>query len=130
MRRGFSIVLMLILGLVPLSAFIDGSEDTNLPACCRRHGAHHCSAVVHMAAVRVKIEAGSTPVLAAPLTCPDYPGAATAFSTPLSALTVSVQSATILTVQARVAPRTPETPSSRHDAAQSERGPPSSYIPG
>jgi hypothetical protein len=89
MRRGFSIFLILFFGLGPLSAFVDGSEDANLPPCCRRHGAHHCAMAMRMAAMMAKIESGSTPVLTAPLTCPSYPGPSAAILMPAHALTAA-----------------------------------------
>jgi hypothetical protein len=45
MRRVLSLVLLLVFGL-PVVAPAFGSEanaQTNLPACCRRDGAHHCT---------------------------------------------------------------------------------------
>jgi hypothetical protein len=82
MRRGFSIFLILLFGLGPLSSLIDGSEDANLPACCRRHGAHHC-AILGMAA---QAQSGQSPLVSAPMTCPSYPGAIALLSTPGEAL--------------------------------------------
>jgi len=83
MRRGFSIFLILFFGLGPLSATIPGSEDINLPPCCRRHGAHHCAMAMRMAAMMARIESGATPAFSAPLTCPYYPGpGATITTTP------------------------------------------------
>jgi hypothetical protein len=40
MRRVFPILLILVFSLGPLSPTLGASEDTRLPACCRRHGAH------------------------------------------------------------------------------------------
>lgn len=44
MRRAFSTLLLLALS-VPVVAppFISADSDSALPACCRRHGAHHCA---------------------------------------------------------------------------------------
>jgi hypothetical protein len=44
MRRVLAILLMLAFGLpliAPALAF--GPDDSQLPACCRRNGAHHCA---------------------------------------------------------------------------------------
>ncbi|HEY1767752.1 MAG TPA: hypothetical protein VGG26_08855 [Terracidiphilus sp.] len=82
MRRSFSILLILFFGLGPLSATIEGSDDANLPACCRRHGAHHCAASMAMAPA----QPGSQPAVSAPLTCPYYPGAAAALTGAVFAL--------------------------------------------
>jgi len=84
MRRGFSIFLILFFGLGPLSAFVDGSEDASLPACCRRHGAHHCAMAMQMA-VMARI-ADPQPSFTAPLTCPYYPGPSMTILMPAHAL--------------------------------------------
>jgi hypothetical protein len=50
--------------------------DSQLPACCRRHGKHHCS--MRMAdMMRMMAAANSAPALEAP-PCPFYPAPATA----------------------------------------------------
>lgn len=64
MRRFVSILFLLLCTLGPLSAVLPGSEDSQLPACCRRHGAHHCS----MAAE----QASDGHALAAPTHCPQF----------------------------------------------------------
>src|SRR4051812_44110545 len=43
MRRALSILLVLLFGAGPLSFAFSLSDDISLPACCRRHGAHHCA---------------------------------------------------------------------------------------
>jgi hypothetical protein len=85
MRRGFSIFLILMFALGPLSSLIDGSEDANLPACCRRHGAHHCA----MAAMAAQTQTDDAPAVSAPMTCPSYPGSVALLSTPAQALAAS-----------------------------------------
>ena len=122
MRRGFSIVLILVFGFMPLSALVDGSEDASLPACCRRHGTHHCS--MNVAAMRAMMERGSAPAFANPLTCPYYPGAATAFWTPPAALTVLMPGARAALVQMSVAPASHVAPLSEPSRAHAGRGPP------
>ncbi len=84
MRRGFSIFLILLFGLGPLSAFVDGSEDASLPACCRRNGAHHCAMAMQMAAM-ARIP-DPHPAFSAPLTCPYYPGPSMTILMPSHAL--------------------------------------------
>lgn len=88
MRRGFSIFLIVLFGLGPLSALVDGSEDASLPPCCRRHGAHHCAMAMQMAATARIID--PHPAFSAPLTCPYYPGPVLAILIPQNALAVSV----------------------------------------
>lgn len=89
MRRGFSIFLILFFGFGPLSALVDGSEDTNLPPCCRRHGAHHCAAAMQNAAMMAQTPPDPRPGYSAPLTCPYYPGATIALLTPAHAMTTA-----------------------------------------
>jgi len=71
MRRAFSILFVLLFSLGPLAVAIDG-DDASLPACCRRHGAHHCA--MSSAAPPQSNQAGSQiPSLTAPLHCPMFP---------------------------------------------------------
>jgi hypothetical protein len=88
MRRGISIFLILFFGMGPLLATLEGSDDTSLPACCRRHGEHHCAITAQMLAM-IQAASGSTPMLAAPLTCPVFPGFMAGPATPAHALAAS-----------------------------------------
>ena len=81
MRRGASILLLLIFLFGPLAAAL-GDDDASLPACCRRTGAHHCS----MARLRAAILASGTPIVTAPSTCPSYPGDNALTAAPLHGL--------------------------------------------
>lgn len=87
MRRGFSIFLILLFGVGPLSAMVDGSDDAGLPPCCSRHGAHHCAMAMQMAMM------GRTPdrrhSFTVPLTCPLYPGLSFSMLIPAHALTAA-----------------------------------------
>jgi hypothetical protein len=87
MRRGFSIFLILFFGLGPLSAFVDGSADAGLPACCRRHGAHHCAMYAQFMAMRAGRGIDPTPSFSAPPTCPLYHGPTFSMLMPAHALT-------------------------------------------
>jgi hypothetical protein len=89
MRRGFSIFLILFFGLGPLSAFVDGSEDAGLPACCRRHGAHHCAMYAELMAMRAGRGIDPTPSFSAPPTCPLYQGPTFSILMPAHALTAA-----------------------------------------
>jgi len=89
MRRGFSIFLILFFGLGPLSAFVDGSQDAGLPACCRRHGAHHCAMYAQLMAMRAGRDIDPTPNFSAPPTCPLYHGPAFSMLMPAHALTAA-----------------------------------------
>jgi hypothetical protein len=103
MRRGLSIFLILFFWLGPLAALTPGDEDSGLPACCRRHGAHHCAMAVRMAAQLAALQAqaasGSTPVLNAPATCPLFPGLRGATATTAAALAASPVGLPVLLVQ-------------------------------
>ncbi|MGA8090231.1 MAG: hypothetical protein WCA10_23365 [Terracidiphilus sp.] len=72
MRRAFSILFVLFFGLGPLVVLIDGGDNTSLPACCRRNGAHHCAMTDAMLAHMIQA-ALSTPAFTAPSHCPQYP---------------------------------------------------------
>jgi hypothetical protein len=89
MRRGFSILLILFFGLGPLSAIADGSDDAGLPACCRRHGAHHCAMYAQIMAMRAGLAVDTTPEFSAPSTCPLYHGPEFSMLTPAHALAVA-----------------------------------------
>jgi hypothetical protein len=72
MRRALSILFALLFGFGPLSATLGASDDTSLPACCRRHGAHHCA--MPLEAMGSMQPAGhSAPAFTAPSHCPLYP---------------------------------------------------------
>jgi hypothetical protein len=121
MRRGFSIFLVLVFGLGPLSVFID-SEDANLPPCCRRHGAHHCA--MAMRAMMRNAASGKMPMASAPLTCPDYPGLAALFAVPAPALTVAAAELPALRERARVALADYAAPEATPACTHAGRGPP------
>jgi hypothetical protein len=67
MRRFVSIVFLLLCCLGPLSALLPGSAESQLPACCRRLGAHHCAM-----ATASEQGSGSGHVVTAPAHCPQY----------------------------------------------------------
>jgi hypothetical protein len=95
MRRSLAILLMLFFALGPLQGLLEASEDSRLPACCRRHGAHHCAMDQDMQAA-LQQETSSTPAFSAPATCPSFPGFALGFSTPSHALAASASWAPVL----------------------------------
>jgi len=73
MRRAFAIVLSLLFCLGPLSGLLPGSSESRLPACCRRHGSHHCAMSAGAMAILSKSAYGSAPSLVAPSRCPFFP---------------------------------------------------------
>jgi hypothetical protein len=120
MRRGFSIFLILLFGLGPLSSLIDGSEDANLPACCRRHGAHHCV----VAAMAAQAQSGKTLMVSAPMTCPSYPGTVALMSTPAQALAASSRTGEALLQFEYVQVAAQSSPLSKPAQSHAGRGPP------
>lgn len=73
MRRVLSTVLLLLFSLPlisPVLAVVTGS-DANLPACCRRSGAHRCMKKMQ------PTESSSPSLSSIPQHCPAYPAAVT-----------------------------------------------------
>lgn len=98
MRRALSIFLILLFWLGPLATLLPGWEDARLPACCRRHGVHHCA--MSTGAVGMMGETGSSEhALRAPSTCPAFPGSTDATITSAQALTVAAVSMPALLAQ-------------------------------
>jgi hypothetical protein len=124
MRRGLSIFLVLFFLLSPLASALDAGQDASLPACCRRHGTHHCAMVMQTASTKPQAQPGTTPVVSAPLTCPYYPGTATLMTGPAPALasTASGLPADLAEIFARVAWQL--TALSRPSTKHAGRGPP------
>jgi hypothetical protein len=124
MRRGASILLLVIFLLGPLSAAL-GDSEAGLPACCRRNGAHHCS----MGRLRAAILASGQPIATAPSTCPSYPGDNALTTAPLHGLASATTAAFVL----RTAPLSPAVAraAARVTAARtrSSRAPPIQFAP-
>ena len=68
MRRFLAIVIVALFWLVPFAALLPGSAESQLPACCRRHGAHHCA----MMSMGASDSATPGHSFAAPNHCPRY----------------------------------------------------------
>ncbi|HEV2710660.1 MAG TPA: hypothetical protein VGU67_10635 [Edaphobacter sp.] len=74
MRRLLALSLLLLFSfplVSPLFA-LSTNSDANLPACCRRNGAHHCQ----MKLQRSSISAHQTTLTTISTNCPFYPGSA------------------------------------------------------
>jgi len=95
MRRGLSLLMILLFGLGPLAAALPGSDESRLPPCCRRHGAHHCAMKMRMAAQA----ASGKPVFTAPITCPLFPGFAVLPTASMDALAAAPSSLPALLAQ-------------------------------
>ena len=122
MRRTISIFLVLFFGLGPVAAALHAEEDAGLPACCRRHGAHHCAMASTMG------QNDRKPGLSAPSTCPYFPGYNLAPSNAPLALAAPPVSLPAMLVQ-------PHTPAAARAAARlsqirtrAGRGPPVSSL--
>jgi len=120
MRRWLSISLALFFGLWPLTGTLQASDDSNLPVCCRRHGAHHCAMSTQMA------QTSSTPGLQAPTTCPLFPGFVKGASAPSNALLAQMTGLPALLEQARPGAAGRDDVRMRPVGPVSGRGPPSS----
>jgi hypothetical protein len=82
MRRGLSLLLAMFFSLGPLMAAIQAEDESRLPACCRRHGLHHCTMVDPAAAMAESQERA----FGAPAHCPLFPQAIAVCSEPTHAL--------------------------------------------
>jgi len=118
MRRAVSILIIALFWLAPLSLLLPGTDEANLPICCRRHGAHHCS-MPSEAAQRI----GTTPSFAAPDHCPRYPASATAANT-VFALVLPVSAETHARAMFHISVHTAQYPG--QPRSHSGRGPPAS----
>lgn len=86
MRRPLSIILILCFILGPLSATLQADNDSRLPVCCRRGGAHHCSMNRAMRALLERASSSTTPAFADSPRCPFFPGHVNATVVPFHAL--------------------------------------------
>jgi len=98
-KRTLSTLLILMFGLGPLVEAIPACAASSLPACCRRHGAHRCAMSVAKASIAPPASSSSTPVLAAPLHCPYFPGYTDVSSTPVFAMVASATGPQVLLAQ-------------------------------
>jgi hypothetical protein len=74
MRRLLSMLLMAVLGLPLVASAFGGARAMQLPACCRRGGAHHCMEMADMGSA-----ANDKPALR--MTCPAFPRGAASVAT-------------------------------------------------
>jgi hypothetical protein len=128
MRRILSIVLALIVGLGPALAAVPANaltlgwnangDESGLPACCRRHGVHHCA----MGTQTI----GETSISASDC-CPCWPHAVASTAAPLAALGSHGQS--LRTAIERRSPHQAEVAAGISDRRSwPKRGPPSFHI--
>jgi hypothetical protein len=98
MRRALTIFLILNFWLGPLAAILPASDESRLPPCCRRHGAHHCAIAMRMAATMAQAASGN-PIFTAPATCPLYSGCTAVIPSTIPALAASTVSLPVLLAQ-------------------------------
>jgi hypothetical protein len=117
MRRLLSFLLVALFGLAPAAALLPGSEEAQLPTCCRRHGAHHCTMGIAAAGVL----AGGAHRVSAPTHCPLYHG-----TTPATTIAFALPARPVIARQWRTfaAVRIAQAPILRHAGACCDRGPP------
>jgi hypothetical protein len=70
---GITLLLLLSLSLISPVLALGGSSAANLPACCRRNGAHRCMLKMHQA----KSSGSGINLSAIPQKCPAYPAVVT-----------------------------------------------------
>jgi len=125
MRRNLSISLILLLWLAPLAAILPLSDDARLPACCRRHGAHHCAMAGESSQGP---QSGSGPSIQAPSRCSQFPSSAPATTAPAFALAAGPAGFPGLLVEMFSARALRPAPRLSYLHAPSDRGPPSSQL--
>jgi|SRR5579872_4050171 len=89
MRRSLSILFSLFFALGPLVALFGEDYDARLPACCRRHGAHHCAMSSDAPDRATASNTGPSHFFAAPSRCPLYPHATPAPTSSTHAIATS-----------------------------------------
>lgn len=99
MKRILSTCMILMFVLGPLAEALPASAESSLPACCRRHGTHHCAMSAEKAAKAAQATTSSTPVLTAPSRCPSYPCSIAASTTPAFAMVASATGLPVLFAQ-------------------------------
>ena len=125
MRRALSFVLLLLFSLPLISPLLalTANSDLNLPACCRRNGAHRCFKTMNPGAATA-----GTQLSAIPKPCPSYPAVVTSLrhidlSSPKTSLIFAeIVSHPTLKLQTEARARV------ALDRARQMRGPPSSIL--
>ena len=125
MRRVLTFTLLLLFGLPLISPLLalTSSSDANLPACCRRNGAHHCTRVT-----RPTDPAAGINLSTIPQHCPAYPAVVTsARQGDLSLHTASLIFAGIVSHPC-VKPQTQARARVALDISRQKRGPPTDLL--
>jgi hypothetical protein len=127
MQRALSICLIFFFGFGPLSAAFQPNDDSRLPACCRRHGAHHCAMSDSMM-TRMAGSASGTQFLTAPSHCPLYPNGGFVPNAPVHALARYAEGLPTLLAQGHSPAATRAAARMSQLRTRSDRGPPVSNL--
>ena len=123
MRRLLSISLILLFWLGPFAAVLSGIDESRLPLCCRRHGAHHCAD----ADADKAQSADSGQSVGASSRCPQFPAAVPAATT--AAFASAAEPASAASVVGEFTPRAGRNAIRvGQSRTQADRGPPSSSL--
>ena len=79
-RRVLAVLLIALFGLLAVSPALSADPESNLPACCRRAGKHHCALAAFGAPSGPAFQSGSR--------CPYFPGSLVTTSRPAASATV------------------------------------------
>jgi hypothetical protein len=119
MRRLLSISLILLFWLGPFAAVLSGIDESRLPLCCRRHGAHHCADADTQSAGSGHAHISSR--------CPQFPAAVPASTT--AAFASAAEPASAASVVGEFTPRAGRNAIRvGQSRTQADRGPPSSSL--
>ncbi len=121
-RRVLAVLLMALFGLLAVSPALASDPESNLPACCRRAGKHHCMTAAGSGATGgLAIESGGT--------CPYFPGSLATASSPDAVAAFTTQTVSAPPTY-RTAERyaTPEVAIFSPGRSHHKRGPPSLYF--
>jgi hypothetical protein len=143
MRRLLSILLLIVLGLgpaiaaVPANAFSDGMReglragmagqpnDSQLPACCRRNGKHHCALSTHTYS---RLGAHRETTIAANDCCPCPPQSVVATAPSIAAIIPGNMTSAALLSEFRTLQSIPPQARLTDRRSQPKRGPPPTQI--
>jgi hypothetical protein len=118
-RRLLAVLLIALFGLLAVSPALASDPESNLPACCRRAGKHHCMTVATSGS-------SSGPAIQSGGTCPYFPGSLATASNLDAFVVVASQAVSAPPARHAALRLTAQTSGllSRHPSNQ-KRGPPS-----
>jgi hypothetical protein len=126
MRRGLTAVLILLFWLGPLAGALAADDDARLPACCRRHGQHHCDMSEQDALALAASASGA--VFAAPTRCPSFPRYVATLVAPMHAVPAAPAGVPVLAARPRTQFASSASVRNISILLQEGRGPPVSIL--